>query len=196
MSRREIAVNTLLGTFLLLVFVAYLTAIGLIFLFGFIGLDWGARQIFPRMTLPVGFSFLGVWALLAAWSAVGHARKGRWRNAFLLLVSVPLTGFAWFTHVPSSFGSYGHVGLHVFPAFMVIGIAGDANLGRLKFLLATVVAAASLLVNGGLLGNGTLSRTVENCALVVVALWLIAEVWAQYKTASPHQSLTLPPARA
>jgi hypothetical protein len=194
MSRRETFVNTLLGIFLLVVFFVYLTAIGLAFLFGFIALDWIVRSADPGASLSPGFSFLGIWALIVVWSAVGHARNGRWRNAFLLCVSVPLMGFAWFGPISSVEGyGLGFAGLYIFPVFMVIGIAGEETLGRLKFLVATCVTAASVAVNGGLLANGTLSRSVANCLLAVVVVWFITEARAKYKTAGPDP-LAFPPA--
>lgn len=192
MSRREIALNTLLGLFLLAVLFCYLTAIGLSFLFGFVGLDWIVRRLLPGIGLPAGFSFIGIWALIVAWSAVGHIRNGRWRNAFLLFASVPLMGFAWFGPIPLSSERYGFPGLHIFPVFMVIGIAGHATLGKLKFLVTACVTAASLAVNSGLLGDGIVSRTVANCLLAVVVVWFIAVARANNKAADPDQALALP----
>jgi hypothetical protein len=202
MSRRDVVVNTLLGTILLSILFAYFAAIGLMFLFGFVGLDWIVRRVFAGMTLPAGFSFLVIWALIAVWSSIGHARKGHWRNVFLVFVSVPLLGFAWFALLPSSIGGYGHAGLwglptlRWFPVFIVFGTSGDANLDRLRFFLAAAVAAASVAVNSGLLGNGALARTVASCILVAAAAWMIDGVWKGWRRSTLDQSLALPPAGA
>ncbi len=199
MSCRDVVVNTLLGTILLFVLFAYFAAIGLIFLFGFVGIGWIVRRVFAGMTLPAGFSSLVIFALIVVWSSIEHARKGRWRNVFLAFASVPLLGFAWFD-LPSSIGGFGYAGLWVlpavrwFPVFIVFGTSGDANLDRLRFYLATGVAAASVAVNSGLLGNGALARMVANFLLVAAAAWMIDGVWKGWRTSPPDQPLALPPA--
>lgn len=203
MSRRDNVVNALLGTFLLLVFFAYLTAIGLIFWFGFAAIDWIFRRTLAGMTLPADFSFFVIWALITAWYGAEHMRKGRWRNVFLHFVSIPLMGFAWLTLFPSSIGAIStHAELYalpvfsMFPVFIVFGTSSDPNLGRLRFFLATAVAAASVSLNTDLLGDGALARTVANCLTVAVVVWMIDGVRKGWKTTPPDRPHVLPPAGA
>jgi hypothetical protein len=197
MSRREIVVNALLGSLLLLVLFVYFTAIAVIFMSGFLGFDWVIRRLLAGITLPADFSFFVILALITVWYSIGHARKGRWRNVFLDFVSIPLMGFAWFTLFPS-IGGHGNAGLYVlpffsmFPVFIVFDISGDTNLGRLRFFLATAVAAASVSVNSGLLGDGVLARTVANSLSVAAAAWMIGGIRKGWKKTPPDQPHALP----
>ena len=196
MSRRDIAVNTLLGTFLLLVFFVCLTAIGLIFLFGFIGLDWVARRVFPGWIVPAGASVFAAWVLLSLWYVIRDLREKYWRNALLFFATAPLMGFAWFTPIQSSIGGNGHALFFWVPVMTVIAIADDATLGRLKFFLGAAVAGAAMSVNCGLLGNGVLSHAVANCVLAVTITWWIVTIRNKHKTDNPDLPLSLPPAGA
>src|SRR5882762_8689174 len=191
MSRRDIVVNTLLGTFLLLVFFACLAAIGLVVLFGFVRLEWIVRLVVPDMTLPRGFSIIGIWMLLSLWNGIRHVREKRWGNAFLCFACAPLVGLGLFTPV--------HTGQALFfwvPVMVVFSIANDATLGRLKFFLAAAIAGGAVLLNSGLLRNGTLSQTIANCLLAMVAVWWIAVIRDNWRTEAPNQPLALPPAGA
>ena len=191
MSRRDIVVNALLGTFLLLVFFACLAAIGLVVLFGFIGLEWIVRLVVPGRTLPRGFSIIGIWTLLSLWNGIRHVREKRWRNAFLCFACPPLVGLGLFTPV--------HTGQALFfwvPVMVVFIIANDATLGRLKFFLAAAMAGGAVLLNSDLLGNGALSQTIANCLLAMVAVWWIAVIRHNWRTEAPNQPLALPPAGA
>jgi hypothetical protein len=194
MSLRDIVVNALLGTFLLLVFFACLAAIALVAWFGLIGLDWVVRLVVPGRTLPTEFLIFGTWALLSLWSGVGHARKGRWRNAFLCFICAPLVVLAWFSFFQSPIGGAGQV-LSFWIPLMLLTVA-DASLGRLRFFLTAAIAGTAAAVDCGLLGSGTLSRTVANCLLAMVAVWWIAMIRNNWRTEAPDQPLALPPAGA
>ena len=194
MSRRDIIVNTLLGTLLLLVFFARLSAIALAVWFGFRGLDWVLRLVFPNWTLTTESSLFLIWTSIAVRSAAGHARKGRWRNAFLCLVGAPLIGFTWLTRVQSSIGDNGHAVFFFVPVIMVIAVADDTALGRVKFLLTAAVAGAALSVNSGLLGNGLIAHTVADCVLAVTIIWWLATIRNKRKSDSPDPTLALPAA--
>jgi hypothetical protein len=199
MSRRDVAVNTLLGTILLLVLLVYFAAIALIFLFGFLGFDWVVRLAVHGLKVPTVLVAFGV---LMLWYCIRDVRKRHWRNAFLFFVSAPLAVFAWFTSIPPSSGGNGYAGLYVlpvlsmFPVFIVMSTAGNANLDRLRFFLAAAVAVASMAVNSGLLGNGALARMIANFLLVAAAAWMIDGVWKGWRTTPPDQPLALPPAGA
>jgi len=196
MSRREIVVNTLLGMFLLLVFLIYYAAIGLAFLFGFIGLDWIAHRVVPGWNVPAGFSVFGAWVLFSLWYVIRDLREKRWKNALLFFVCAPLMGFAWFTPIRSSLGGNGHQLFFWFPVIVILGISNERNIGWLKFSLATALAGTALLVNSGLLGNGPLARTVANCDLALAVAWWIAAVLTSRTNNSLDQSFTFPPAGA
>jgi hypothetical protein len=131
MSRSDIVVNTLLGILLLLVFfVCFFVcfpAISLVFVFGFIGLDWFAHRMFPGWALPAGASVFAAWILWSAWCAIRDLREKHWRNAFLFFVSAPLVGLAWFTPFRSSLGAKGNAGAW-FPVIAIVTIASDKTL--------------------------------------------------------------------
>jgi len=192
MSRRDIVVDILLGTLLLSVFFSGLALIGLAALFASIGLTWIARRVLPGVALPVGSSLFGIWILISGWRAIREAQKRRWRNAFLFLISAPLIGMAWFTPIRSSLGDSGHPVLWLFPVIIVVAIADDAHMGWLRFYLATSVAVAAVLVNSGLLGNGSLSHRVANCVLAVAVAWWITLVWTRRRAKAPDQPFALP----
>jgi len=193
MSRREIVVNALLGLFLLLVFFVCLTAIGLVFLFGFIGLDWVARRVFPGWIVPAGASVFAAWVLLSLWYVIRDLREKHWRNALLFFVSAPLMGLAWFTPFHSSLGAKGNNLVFWFPVIVIITIAGDKTLGWLKLSLATALGGAAVLVNSGLLGDGPLAHTVANCVVAVAIAWWVAAFWISRKTESLDEPFIFPP---
>ena len=194
MSRSDIVVNTLLGILLLLVFFVCFTAISLVFVFGFIGLDWFAHRMFPGWALPAGASVFAAWILWSAWCAIRDLREKHWRNAFLFFVSAPLVGLAWFTPFRSSLRAKGNALVFWFPVIAIVAIASDKTLGWLKFSLAAVLAAAVVLASSGLLGDGILAHAVANCAVVVAIAWWFAAFRISQKTQSLDEPLSFPPA--
>jgi hypothetical protein len=56
---------------------------------------------------------------------------------------------------------------------MIFSASGIVTLGRFYFFLASAVAAASVAVNSGMLGNGVVAHTVANCVLGGITVWFI-----------------------
>jgi hypothetical protein len=193
MSRRDIAVNALLGTFLLLVFFVCLSAIALVAWFGFIGLNWIFHLVVPGRTLPTRASLFVAWMLSSLWYVIRDLREKHWRNAFLFFISAPLIGLAWFTPFESSLGAKGNELAFWFTVIVIITIAGDKTLGWLKFSLAVALAGAAVLANSGLLGDGILAHTVGNCVVAVAIAWWVAAFRISQKTESLDGQLIFPP---
>ena len=188
--RRDMIVNTLIGTFLLSTFFACIVGIALAGWLLFIGIQWGVQRLLPGVTVPAWFWISGIWLLLSLRNGLRHVRERRWRNAFLSFIGAPLLILAWFTPVQSPLGGDGPPLFFWVPVMMVITIADDANLSRLGFFLAAAVAAASVSVNAGLLGNGVLSNKVATGVIAVAfACWMV-EIRVIYKV---MHSRSLPP---
>ena len=89
MIDRDTIINTLLGAFLLIVLCLYIAAIGSLFLLALIALQWLMHRFFLQTSLPF-LAILAIWAAMATWYSIQHAREGRRKNVFLQLVSIPL----------------------------------------------------------------------------------------------------------
>jgi len=198
-SRRDSATNALIGIFLLVVFFACLAAIALVCWLGFTGSEWILRRIFPHVTYAATFSSIGIWTWFLVWTAVGHGRKRRWRNAFLFLAVAPITGWIFMVPMPPSIGGIGGnwVLYCWLPLIMVIGIAGDASMGRPKFFLAAAIVGAVAALNSGLLGYTALSSAAAYCLVTgTLVWWCIDIIRIRRKTETADPSMALPPAGA
>jgi len=189
--RRDMIVNTLIGTFLLSTFFACFAAIALGVWLGFIGMQWGVQRLLPGLTVPAWFWISGIWLLLLLRSGLRHVRERRWRNAFLNFIGAPLLLLAWYTPIQSPLGGDGSPLFFWVPVMMVITIADDAKLSRLGFFLAAAVAAASVSVNAGFLGNGVLSHRVASGVIAVAFGWWMVQIRGAYKDI---HSRSFPPA--
>jgi len=193
-SRRDMIVNTLLGTLLLLVFFARFAAIALGVWLVFIAIQWGVPQLLPGVTVPAWFWVSGIWLLLSLRNGLRQVREERWRNAFLSFIGAPLLILAWFTPIDSPLGGDRAPLFFFVPVVMVISVAADAKLDRLSFFLAAAVAAASVSVNTGLLGNGVLSHRVASGVIAVAFVCWMAQIRAGHKTYNSDQPVATPPA--
>ena len=144
MRRRDSVINTLLGIFLLVVFFAWLAAIVMVCWLGLMGFEWILRRIFPGVNVTAEFSLIGIWSLVMVWWVVEETRKRRWRNALLFSAVAWIMSLLFIVPTHSSIeGIRGNWVLYDWlPLIVVLSIAGNVALGRLKFVLAAVIISA------------------------------------------------------
>jgi hypothetical protein len=165
MNRRELAVNVLIGSALLLILFAVFAggfgAIGLAFYL----LNASVKHFFPALVRREDLVF---YALICIWSlikGIGHLRKRRLTNAFLSLAMIPSCASVGLAdpHSPLQDNSF-----FIWPLLLVMLILSDSPLTRLEFMLGGFVVSATIAVNAGLLGTGTLAQVTTDSVFVSV----------------------------
>jgi hypothetical protein len=170
MSRRDVVVNTLLGLFLVAVFLLPFLLFVVVAEYVLHALNQTIQHFFPGTDDP-RILIVGVILLSSLVSGVMHARKKQWRNVFLSFAMIPVVASMWFADPHSPFGLQANFWLlGLFPMF---AIQEGSDLTRSHFFLAASVICAAIAFNAGLLESGPLSRIVAACVLDGALLWYI-----------------------
>ncbi len=190
MNRREIAVNVLIGSVLVLTFACLVAAA-----FGAVGLaayatNMAVKHFLPGIARPGDIVFYGFFALLLLISGIADLRKRRWRNAFLSFAAVAMILSIFFARPESRFGLSGS--LAIFVILPMLAIPADSGPTRPHFLGAASIVFFVVAINTGLLGSGALARIVANCVLVGVFLWLAIDVRRRWSVINSDQQAPIP----
>jgi len=187
MSRRETVVNTLLGIFLVAVFLLPFLLFFVVAGYVLQALDHGARYLLPGVVhYSSSLIFLSLLCLLSLVYGVTHLRRRRWQSAFLSFAILPMIVSVWFADVHSPLG---RDALWMWPAFLIVAIPTDSRLTRFEFIVGASTVAAAVSANTGLLGSGSLARTIADCVLVGLFTWFVIDVrqrWSSPKTPGPE----------
>lgn len=194
MSRREIAINTLIGSVLILIFACPFAAAFAAIVFASRAINTAVKHFWPGMAHPGDIAFYGFFALLLLISGIGDLRKRRWRNAFLSFAAVAMIVSVFFARPDSRFGLGGS--LAIFVILPMLAIPADSGPTRPHFLGAASIVFFVVAINSGLLGSGTLARTVANCVLVGVFLWFAIDVRRRWSVINSDQQAPISPTRA
>jgi len=173
MGRRDIIVNTLLGLFLVAVFLLPFLLVLLVAGYVLQALSLIIQHFFPGTVNPriLLVAFILLSSLV---SGVMQARTKQWQNVFLSFAMIPVIASMWLADPHSPFGLQGS--FWVFGLLPTFAIAEGSDLTRSQFFLAASAICAAIAFNADLLGSGSLSRIVAACALDGWALWFIIAV--------------------
>ena len=167
MSRRDVAVNTLLGIFLVSVFLLpFLLAL---FVAGYVlqAVDRWMKPFLPRTVYPELLLFYFLLCAVSLFLGVADLRRKNWRNAFLFFAFLPMIVSMWLTDPHSMLGVRG--AFWQWPFFLLISAQTDSRLTWLEFVVGATTVAAAVAVNTGLLGAGLLFHVVSECVIASVA---------------------------
>jgi hypothetical protein len=170
MSARETAVDVLIGSALLAILVTLFAivfgAIGL----AIYGLELGVRHFFPGLARAWEVEFSVFVILSSLISGIGQLRKRRLASAFLSFAIIPMIASVWFAdpHFRRNDALFTSIWIVV-----VLTASNDALLTRLEFALTGFVVSATVAVNTGLLGAGTLAGFATNSVFVAVIALIV-----------------------
>jgi hypothetical protein len=187
LSRREIAVNTLLGIFLVSVFL--LPLLLALFVAGYV-LQVVDRWMKPLLPGTVHSELVLFYFLLCGLSfflGVAHMRRKNRRNAFLSFAFLPMIASMWFAHPHSVLGL--NSAFWQWPFFLLISIQMDSLLTWLEFLVGAATVAAAVAINTGLLGAGPLFHVASECVIAGVAgifVWSMVRFSRQVRKPEPE----------
>ncbi len=174
MSRRDIAINTLLGIFLLgtalVIFLACVAA-------GWLGLSaikYIASRFFPGLVVPADRLLFLIYGIFAVGYGVGHLRRKLWKNAFLCFAVIPVIVLMWFTHPFSIFGTDSFAPLWFI--FILLLIPERSPIPRFEFFLASLITMAAVSLASGLVGTGEFARMASSSTSLASIVLLIIRV--------------------
>jgi hypothetical protein len=194
MSRREIAINTLLGSVLILIFACSFAAAFAAIVFASRAINIAVKHFLPGMAHSGNVAFYGFFGILLLISGIGDLRKRRWRNAFLSFAAVALILSIVFASPDSMFGLSGS--LAIFAILPVLGIPADSSPTRPQFLGGASIVFFVVALNAGLLGSGTLARIVADCVLVGAFLWFAIDVRRRWSVINAEPQASHSPTHA
>jgi len=169
MSRRDLVINTLLGTFLLITaLLIFLLSVAAAWL-ALSAVKLFADRFLPGVTLPTYLIVSATCAALSLAYGVGHLRRKLWRNAFLCFSVVPVIALATLAHFPSPFG-LNFVSLWM--VCIVLFTPKQSPVPRSEFFLSAFVVSAYLIVLSGFAGSGGLARIISACTLLATVILL------------------------
>ena len=173
MSRREIAINALIGIFLIVVLLSP-------FLLALVALAYIVRPIgqlfktfLPGLSDPEDLFFLGLFCAWFLVEAIKRLRKREWTGAFLFLAGVPMLLSSWPARSYSPLGLNGHSWVVCILA-MCFAHAGPV-LTRIQFLLTASAISAIVAINTGLLGVGAFAHVAADCVLAGLLIWFVMD---------------------
>jgi hypothetical protein len=174
MSRRDIVVNTLIGIFLISVFLSP-------FLLALVALAYIVRPVgqllktfLPGLSDPEDLLFFCVFCASFLVEAIRRLRKRQWTGAFLFLAGVPMLLSSWLARSYSPLGLNGHFWIVcILPMFFAYA---GLVLTRIQFLLTASAISAIVAINTGLLGVGTLAYIAADCVWAGLLIWFAMDV--------------------
>jgi hypothetical protein len=170
MSRRDIVVNTLLGLFLIAVFLLPFLLTGYVLQ----ALNLTIQHFFPGTVSP-RILLVGFLLLCSLVSGVTNARKKQWRSVFLSFAMIPVVASMCLGDPHSPFGLQANFWIFGLLPILFF-VPGGSGPNRSQFFLAASAICAAIAINTGLLGSGPLSRIVAACVLDGALLWFLIGV--------------------
>ena len=195
MSRREIALNTLLGAALILTFAAFVV-VGLgatLLAFNLVGV--AEKHFLPGLARPGDATYYGIFCVWSLIAGTGHLRKRRWLNAFVSIAGGAMILSIFFARPDSALGPSGP--LQILVILPILATPTDSCLTRFRFFSAVSLISAVVAVNTDLLGSGAFARIAADWVLVGTIGWFARDVlqrWIGPKNAGPQTPLS--PTRA
>jgi len=169
MSRREIAINILSGTILLLAFALPVLALVL------------AGEFLHRMIAPpietyissFGFPYdawdLIVLSALSVWEAVTYIRRRYWMNVFTAGSIVAMAILIWFSKRP--FGPSHDRSEVIWPFILLLLLPIQRPFRRWEFVSAGILVSMNIALNTGMFGSSTFAKAVDYGMGLGVMIW-------------------------
>jgi hypothetical protein len=167
MNRRDLAINTLLGLLLVLIFAVPL-ALGIVAL-GFVSnaVDLTVKHFLPGFLRHSDLAFNGLWSVCFLVLGFVDLHRRRWLNGFLCFAAVPMILSFAFGTTGVAFGDGSFLTLCWYLVIMTPGRPER----RSAFMACAFGVTATFAINTGMLGSGTVARIMSYCViLTVVAL--------------------------
>jgi hypothetical protein len=172
MIRREVVINTLLGTLLVLIF-AFLVAatFGLIASAAY-AIRLAVGHFLPGMVRPWDAVFYGFVSLAILIGCAKQIGNRLWTNAFLSFIAALTIALPWLLNSNPRTGLGDSLRFQV-TWFVFLLLPQMTRISRGEFVACASVLAAAFALNVGLLGSGTLSTVAEISLSVAVIRWIL-----------------------
>ena len=173
MSRRETSVNVLLGLALVLISALLFSLVVIALGFVLYAVDTIAKHYSSSDVASSRLEFFTLLLLVSLVSGVGHLRKRFWPNAFVSFAIMPVIASIWFAgaHSPLQFEGFSPAGSWL----LIVLIPNRSRLERYEFGLAGFIVSATVAVNFGLFGAGSVARFVADSILLAVSSLFVVQ---------------------